>query len=248
MIIGTITLITMLFFGGIQEYFFVEKLEKGVKQFITDKERSKGILTELKNHKKEIDAFNKDRKTRLKEFHTLNLDRDVSYSTLEEFFERRMKERLAFQENLVDGRIMLIEKITDEEWDQIINLSDETIEKKAAKEEKKNPKDFFKPVVTTVEKSIKEDHRMVQATALVQNFQTRYEELNSRINAINTRENTLLREKNTSKSQFQALAKEVNDVRAITYRALIDFHFDMLDVTEENEWLSIMKAMNKVLQ
>jgi|GEM_PF-3842609 len=30
MIIGTISLITMLFFGGVSEYFLVDKLEKGV--------------------------------------------------------------------------------------------------------------------------------------------------------------------------------------------------------------------------
>ena len=40
MTIGTITLLTVLFFGGTQEYSFLDKLENGTKQFILDKERS----------------------------------------------------------------------------------------------------------------------------------------------------------------------------------------------------------------
>lgn len=247
MSIGTITLFTALFFGGIQQQIFLDILEERVKQNVTEPIRSKEILADLKTSKKEIEAFNKDRKERLKEFYTLNLDRDISYATLKEFFEKRMEERLVFQDMFLDRRIDLAEKIDDEEWNQIMNLSDETVDKKTAKELNKNPKDLFKPVYTAVEKSIKEEHRMVQGTALVQNFETRYEELNSSISSINTRENVLLRDKITTRSQFKALAKEINDVRAVTYKALVDFHFDMLDVTEETEWLSIMKAMNKVL-
>ena len=39
MIVGIITLITMLFFGGIQEYFLLDKLEKGTKIYIEDKDK-----------------------------------------------------------------------------------------------------------------------------------------------------------------------------------------------------------------
>ena len=248
MIIGTITLITMLFFGGVQEYFFIDKLEKGVKQFITDKERSKEILTGLKASKKEIDAFNKDRKARLKEFYALNLNRDIPRSSLEDFFEKRMEERLVFQEQILDERIKLVKMIGDEEWEQIVSISDEAIDKKISKEEKKKEKDAFESVYKTINRSISEDDRMVQARALVQNFQARYEDLYAKINSINTRENDLLRNKNTPKAEFKDLAKKVNDIRITTYKAFVDFHFDMQDVTEESEWFSIMKAMNKVIQ
>ena len=39
MIIGTIALLNMLFFGGIQEYLLLDKLEKGVKTYIEDKDK-----------------------------------------------------------------------------------------------------------------------------------------------------------------------------------------------------------------
>ena len=42
MIVGTIALISMLFFGGV-EYFLMDELEKGVKTFVVEKDRRKEI-------------------------------------------------------------------------------------------------------------------------------------------------------------------------------------------------------------
>jgi hypothetical protein len=58
MILGTLALINMLFFGSM-EYFLVDKLEKGVKTYVLEKERRKEILVDLSDAEKEIKAFNK---------------------------------------------------------------------------------------------------------------------------------------------------------------------------------------------
>lgn len=71
MIIGSITLITILFFGGVSEYFLIDKLEKGVKEYVVEKNRQKEILADLKTSKAFIKEFNKKRKSQSKTFHTL---------------------------------------------------------------------------------------------------------------------------------------------------------------------------------
>ena len=133
MIVGIVALFTMLFFGGAQEYFFIEKLEKGAKKFIVDKDRSKEIILDLKEGKALIKAFNKDRKGKLAEFHTMNLDRDISREEMKVFFNNRKEERLVFQKSMADIRVKTFSKINDEEWNDIINLSDASVEKKMAK-------------------------------------------------------------------------------------------------------------------
>lgn len=247
MIIGTITFITMLFFGGIQEYFFVDELENGVKQLVIEKERSKEILADIKASKNTINEFDKNRKSLLKEFYRLNLNRNTTLTMLKDFFKSRMEERLIFQDEFLKERMKIISKIHDNEWGKIIALFDENVEKKASNEAKVKQQEAFENLINAINRSISENDRMVQALALVRNFQTRYNELEARINSINTRENDLLRNKSTTQSQFKALAKKVNDIRATSYKALVDFHFDMKEVAEETEWVSIMKAMNKAI-
>lgn len=57
MIVGIVALFTVLFFGGVQEYFFIEKLEKGVKKFVIEKDRSKEILADHCSDQ-EVDNYN----------------------------------------------------------------------------------------------------------------------------------------------------------------------------------------------
>lgn len=248
MIVGTITLLTILFFGGVQQIFFIDKLEKGVKQYVLDKDRSKEIQSDLKESKAFIKAFNKDRSSKIKQFHTMNMDRDLHREDMLEFFEERVKERVLFQEEVLNQRIKVVAKIEPAEWKNIIALSDETVQKAEEKASKKEEKDAFAKVFDTIDKKIKENDRQVQVIALVQNFQMRYNDLGARVKSINTKESDLLVNKESSKEDFLSLAREVNELRNIAYQAFVDLHFDILDATTEEEWPAIMGAINKVIR
>ena len=66
MIIATIALLTILF-GGVDP-FLIDRLDKGVKTYVVEDSRKDEILTIIKQHKKDVKAFDKLRRTRLKEF------------------------------------------------------------------------------------------------------------------------------------------------------------------------------------
>lgn len=247
MIVGIVALFTVLFFGGGQEYFFIEKLEKGVKQYVVEKDRSKEILADLKGTKTLIKAFNKDRKGKLKAFLSMNIDPDVKRETLDLFFKDRVAERLIFQEQMIGERINALSKISDNEWAKIIALSDDAVDKASAKAQKKEPKDPFESVLKTIKSSIADQNTQSQAIALLQNFQGRYVDLLDKVNAVNTIESSLLQNKNTTAEEFQSLAIDVNRLRQTAYKALVDFHFDMKEITNEAEWVKVMKSLNKVI-
>ena len=247
MIIGTITLISMLFFGGIQQYFFVDKLEKGIKQFVEEKDRRKEILADLKNSKSTIDAFNKERKSNLKVFYAMNLNRDTKVNELEDFFKLSADERKLFQDKLINERLLVVSKINEEEWEKIIALSTENVQKQLEKSKKKQQKDAFESLFKTIEKSISEQDRQAQAYALVKNFQNRYNQLNEKVQSVNTLENDLLNNKSTGAFEFEKFAEEVNLIRKTAYLAFIHFHFDVKEITNETEWTKIMKEFNKLI-
>ncbi len=244
MTIGTITLLTVLFFGGIQEYSFLEKLENGTKQFVVDKERSNVILSDLKAMKKEINAFHKERKAKLKEFYSMNLDRKLMSDDMELFFEERMKERLIFQKNFTERRLAITSMIKPDEWNEIISFSSESSDKTTIAEQT----DVMAKVIGTVKKSIKEPGRQVQAIALAENFQTRFNDFIKQTNSISSLEYGLLNNQNASATEIQKLAIEANLIRETAYKAFVDLHFDMLEITEEMEWQKIMTQINNVIK
>jgi len=247
MIVGLVALFTVLFSGGTQEYFFVENLEKGVKKYVVEKDRSKEILLDLNETKSTIKAFNKERKGNLSEFLSMNLDRNVSQKDLDDFFENRVEERLILQENIIRQRVEMVSKINDEEWNEIIDLSDASVEKKNAKLEKKGAKDPFELLIKTINSNISDQTNKDQAISLVKNFKERYVRLLDEVNTVNSIESNLLRDKKTSKKEFQKLAYDMNQLRDIAYRNFIDLHFGMKEKTNETEWTKVMRSINKVI-
>jgi hypothetical protein len=86
-----------------------------------------------------------------------------------------------------------------------------------------------------------------RAVSIVQDFQEEYTKLLKEVNAVNTIESDLLSNKNTSASEFQELANKMNKLREIAYQSLVDLHFDLQEITNETEWVKVMKSVNKVI-
>jgi hypothetical protein len=247
MIVGIVALFSVLFFGGAQEYFFIEKLEKGIKKYVFEKDRSKEILADLKLTKSMIKTFNKERKAKLSDFHSMNLDRSISREVLVDFFEERVEERQVFQEKMIEKRLMVVSKIKDGEWKEIISLSYESVQKKMEKVEKKGSSDPLEAVIKTINSRMADQNNQAKAVSIVQDFNKEYTGLLKQVNAVNTIESDLLSNKNTSAAQFQKLANDMNQLRKTAYESLIDLHFDLKEITNETEWVKVMKSVNKVI-
>lgn len=247
MIVGLAALFTILFLGGAQEYLFVENFDKGVKKFVIEKDRSKEVLADLKLTKSMIKNFNKKRKGQLSEFHSMNLDRSISREALVGFFEARVEERKVFQLKMIEQRLKVVVKINDAEWQEIIELSDATLQKKMAKLEKKGAADPFEAVIKSVKANIIDQANQAKALTVVENFKLEYGNLLTEVNSINTIESNLLRNKNSTSKEFETLANDMNQLREKAYKSLIDLHFDMKEITNENAWAKVMKSINKII-
>ena len=104
MIIATIALLTILF-GGVDP-FLIDRLDKGVKTYVVEDSRKDEILTITKQHKKDVKAFDKLRRTRIKEFKKLDRLAETKASDLENFFAQLPPERIAFQDQAIENRLV----------------------------------------------------------------------------------------------------------------------------------------------
>ncbi len=248
MIIGLVTLFATLFFGGSQQYFFIEKLEKGVKEYIEEKDRKKEILSDLKLIKTTIKDFNKDRKKYLKTYHELNASYSATKVEFDSFFSDLTETRKAFQEEVVDQRLEVVRKISSEEWTKIIELSSEVTEKRKNKEAKKKEKDAFEKVKKTINTEITEETTRGDALDALAIVESDFNTLRNELDAVNTLENELLTNKNATVEDALELVTTFNQMREKIHLSIVKFHFSMKDLLPEEQWTKVMRSMNKVLE
>ena len=246
MIVGTIALISMLFFGGV-EYFLMDELEKGVKTFVVEKDRRKEIQADLKVSMDIIKAFNKDRASKLKVLKEMNANRDVTKKEFDKFYYDRHEERSALHDNVISARLKVLPKLKKEEWEGIVKMSEETVTAKREKATKKKPKDIFAKVIKTINKTIEEKDKASKAVKLVNDFEVVRNAAVKSLETLKASDNEVLTKKDASFDEMKSMAEGGMSFRKKAYMAFVDFHFQMKDITNETEWAKIMKEFNKII-
>ncbi len=255
MIIGTIALLTLLFGGGGLDFFFVDNLEKGVKEYVIEKDRKKEILADLKTSKKLVKNFHKERETNYKTFKKLNSSRETNKEDLVDFFNKLYEERVAYQKEMVDDRLAVIKNIKADEWDSIMVFSKASLDKQIEKEQKKLEKNKEKgkgltPFVKTrkaITKNVPDSEKQQILKSGLDKMISSIEELTVETATFNVNESKLLANQNATKDELIKLGDTVNKMRQLIFDELIDFHMIVKENTNITEWDKIMKAFNKEL-
>ena len=255
MIIGTIALLTILFGGGVGEVFFVDKLEKGIKEFVLNKDRKKEILADLKTSKAFIKEFDKGRKSKMKDFDELNASYQTTSEELIVFFNELQDERVDFQDKIMDDRIAIANKITFDEWVLILDYSNIQTDIRIAKEEEEADKaiekgkvkePFIKTREAIVETILDEEKQKFITDGLDDMIRT-FNELGLEINTINVQNNDILTRKDASKEELKMMVDEMNVLRNLSFNQVLNFHMLVREHSTKTEFESIMKAFNKEL-
>ena len=251
MIIATVTMLAILFGGGVLETYFIEDLNKGVKEYVLEEERKKEILADLKRSEMLIKEFNKQRTSQFKEFKKLNISRETSSDDLVAFFDQMLTERGTYQNRFIDDRLAVSEKIKPGEWDEIIRNSGHSAEKRKEKEQKKvdkaeakGKKPFEKTrkaITGSVADTGKQQLLLERLDAMIGSF----DKLAGDIAAINVNENDLLVRKDASRNEMKQFAEKMNGLRLSVFIHLVDFHMAVKENTDAVEWDNVMNVFNK---
>lgn len=255
MIIGTIALLTILFGGGTGELFFVDQLEKGIKEFVMDKDRQKDILSDLKTSKAFIKEYNKDREVDLKYFYDINSSWYTTSDDLVMYFDKMQKKRIAFQNTMIANRIGITEKITFDEWVYILQYSNISTDKRIAEEqenaEKLEEKDkspvVFENTRNAIKENVSDEEKQSKILDGLDDMILTFEELGNEISSMNVKGNNILVRKDASKEELKEMVEEMNVLRNLSFNQLLNFHMLVKENTVKMEWESIMKTFNKEL-
>ena len=252
MIVATITALIVLFSGG-YEIFFAENVEKGIKEYVMDKDRKKELLNMTKELKSRAKTYNKERKANFKDFKDLYTNYNTSEDELGDFFDNLTGIQLDYQSDFIENRIRVTEKITDEEWVNIVDLSEESFKKKldkqAKKKSKKKPKnqDGFEKT----RKKIAEIPDQKSQEALLEqlnNFTEKKGEFEKSIKDVNVIESDLLVKKTSSKDELLTLYDEMNKIRTKAFEYVIDFHKAVRTNVNQEQGEIVLSAFYKDLE
>ena len=252
MIIGTLALIMMLF-GGIQDYYLIDTIEKGIKEHVIEKDRKKEILAEIKIEKKNLKSLKKSRSSLVKELNKLNSDRSSSKDDFKVYQESFIKNNNEYQGKVISTRLRLIEKITDDEWELIIGLStekeqkekDKTLKKGEKNAEKNKTKNKFSDLEKVINESITDAQKKIKVMESFHEYMNSMKALEDKISQKNVIDAPIIRDKYSTKEDLQKIGNELNLLRINVFNNMVDFHFDILKNTDQKEWDKIMKAFVK---
>ena len=249
MIIGIATLIMMLFGAGNQEIFFMDKLDQGIKKYVTDKDRKKELQSILKEHTAVVKEFQKNYERRAKLMKEKDLDKNTSDQWYMDFFNASLEERKELQENAINTRLLLVKKITDEEWDYILSMSAETaiqVEEKKQKEEMKQGADrFLKDMSSLISNTITNDTKSNKIIDELSNLVKWWDQVVDVYEEFDVNRSELLANKNATRDQYLEATKEVNLQRRKLNESYISFLRVLKVNTDDTEYNSIIKYIYK---
>lgn len=250
MLIGLATLITILFLGGAPDYFLVTGLEKGVKEYIVDKEKKKELLAEFKIAKKKSKAIYKTRSELIKELKVLNADRLATTADFQKNETLLIENAVEYQDLVIDSRLNLINNITEDEWANIIAYSKNEVDQEKEKLQKKiddgKIKDPFKDLEAQINKQIADEKNRTVVTEALKTFKNDFKTLAEKLNERNVNDTPVLMNKNSSKKDLKEIAAKINNIRKETYKSMLDFRSVLLENTNYEEWSKIIKEFNKL--
>lgn len=251
MIVGIAALLSILFFGGANEVFLVDKIEKGVKETIIEPDRKKEILSDLKSTKKYITKYNKGRNKQFGSFTKMYKLESTSENDLNSFFEELDTPRQGFLSEVIDDRVSILQKIEDDEWKSILEFSGQTVDRRKEKTFKKTEKNgstvIFGNTKIAIAKVAKNESEKEVLMKGLQSLTSSFESFGNKILSINVRENDVLIQKDASKNMLLATQNELNDERKKCFAQLINFRNTVKKNCDADQWKNIMKAFTKEL-
>lgn len=249
MIIAGLTMFLISLFGGGHETFFLNPdLKKNVKTYVLEEERKDEIFLLMKDSKKEQKVFLKSEKAYIKAYKKLNKDRN---STLEEhrvLVDEYLKEHVSIAAFSIDQEIAMKKLTTPEEW---TNIMDAVLEKKdKGKVEKKMNQAsqiFFKNLNKSVEDNIAESDSKMKILEIVNKLKIDLDEFIPIAVELSYKNHEAMRDYNAPKEAYESSAIELINLRKQLSEDYLELRFQLLELTSEKEWKSIVKEYNKLI-
>lgn len=251
MIIGTITLITILLFGAAESPFVIPDAADVIVDNIDDKARKKDAKEIFKSYEDAFKEVQKFEKKKRKEFSKLVANREIGKEGLESFLKESNTLRKDYNNSLITGRLQIQDFLTDEEWDEAMKELSEKKPKKVEKEEKAKLKEQLSSSKLFIEMNtdIKLAVTDKKGYEKCKNALDRYENRTLDVLIIEQERAAamidILERKDATQMQLEKVTLDYEMFREEVQDAFLDLREELRAVSTEQNWPKLVKALEK---
>jgi len=250
MLVATLSLLIGMLLGGSNiPVFIVEDLPKEIKRNIDDKERKNEILSILKVYEKEFKNSQKSLDKLKKKMKKLNLDRNSKKDSIYKVLNDASDIWEKLQASGIDNRISVQEMLTQEEWEMIISRSIDEMSKKEVKNLEKEHKNFNKEydkLQRAIANQITNPERLKIIDQAFLDFKILLKDYIQANKEKTLRYNDEFQNLNATKSDLTEAMSFVDESRTKLFDGIVKLHFELTEITTEEEWNKIAKSVNKL--
>jgi len=126
MIVGTLTLLMLLFGGGDGLAFYLTNLKGGVKEHVQDKARQEIIIETSKSLSKDLGELAEEIDDHFEDLAEVHSEYDSVASDVDEAIEALKADQKELSRLVLDARDAMHEQMTKDEWDAVFAAEDLT--------------------------------------------------------------------------------------------------------------------------
>ena len=241
MLIGLGLLVVAILFGG-GSPFVIPKLDNYVKTHVVDDGRKEIVLESLKDAKSKRKASEKKNAKYIKEFKKLLKSRETTREELELTIQIIKDAQAVSDQANIKYNIEAQKNITAEEWVAInadIAKGLEKPNKKATKISNKLSKTYEKWKVK-IAKTVVDEGKKEKAVASAEKLRALYLKNRDLIQKEVANKNSILYQYEASKEELNVMQDKFMDLSEEVLEAAIDTHFELVELTTEDEWKKIL--------
>jgi hypothetical protein len=179
----------------------------------------------------------------------LNLDRNSEKDSIYQVLNDASDLWEKLQASGVDNRVLVQEMLTQEEWEKIISKSIDELSKKEVKNLEKEHKNFDKEydkLQSAIAKQITNPERLKIIDQSFLDFKILLKDYIQSNKEKTLRYNDVFQNLNATKSDLAEAVSFVDESRTKLFDGIVKLHFELTEITTEEEWTKIAKSVNKL--
>lgn len=252
MIVGTLTLLSILFFGNSTEqgkFFQMHNIDKLIKEHVIEPSRQKKALLVSKEYSKTIEGIRKLEKKQRKKLEKLAVYKTTPENQVSELLIEISNLEDSARGKWIDIRLKAKDVFTEAEFQKIIKNEIEAKEMTTARlSHQANARDKgFKDLKAGFEANINDTYRKTHIIDALSTFEKKIDTLHPQRTDINFTYNDLLKNYHANREDLNKFIGKVSDYNKAVFKAYGQFHLVVINNTTDDEWKTINKEFISLL-
>lgn len=239
MIIGTITLLTIIFLGGGSgdfEYLLLSDGDKIIKEVVVDKDLQKKVLDDLKPLRKSVDARKSNVEKSLKLIDKLSMEYEDKLPEIKAESKKIMDEIKAAEKDIAEGRVKIASQLDDETWEALLEAVDASVDEVDVPDIESAIFSNLDQLEIAVNDNINDEARRTRIFGVLEEFRSTLTETLKYLNEASPSANQAFRDKSSSQLDLEKSYYPLNASLTKTLDQAANMYDKARNMAMKSEW------------